>query len=171
MGQGPITRRFVSLCVPFLYAMAVDGCVTLVGQPAEYWAGNYDRVNEWSLTFNDLLHIHPVALVVGLLFNGALICILILLLPRLLAMIASFAATFGHTWGAMTWLIYVFRFNYAECQLFVCSVAVVMAICLSKGWAPDTDRPLMADKPAARWALMTFLAVIPIYLFLLRPSS
>jgi hypothetical protein len=151
--------------------MMVDGCATLAGQSAEYWSGSYDRVNEWSMTFNDLLRFHPAALVGGLLVEGALLSTLILLLPRLVAMFTSLTVTMGHTWGAMTWLIYIFRFSYAQCQLFVCCVALVLTVCLTKGWNPDSDRPLLGDRPVPRWVLIVVLAAIPTYLFLWRSSA
>ncbi|MGD9723446.1 MAG: hypothetical protein AB7O59_18705 [Pirellulales bacterium] len=171
MSDHPLFRRFVSFCVPFLLVMVVDGGLTLAGQSAEYWSGSYDRVREWSLTFNDLLRFHPAALVGGLLVEGALLSTLILLLPRPLAMFTGLTVTLGHTWGAMTWLMYSFRSNYAQCQLFICGVALVLTVCLSKGWSPGADRQLLADRPVSRWVLIVVLAAIPTYLFLLRPSA
>ena len=44
MSDRPSLQRFVGLCVPFLFVMAVDGSLTLAGQSAEYWSGSYDRV-------------------------------------------------------------------------------------------------------------------------------
>ena len=171
MSDHPSLRRFVGLCTPFLFVMAADGGLTLAGQSAEYWSGSYDRVREWSLTFNDLLRFHPAALVGGLLVEGALLSTLILLLPRLVAMFISLTLTLAHTWGAMTWLMNVFRFSYAECQLFICCVALVLTVCLTKGWTPDADHPLLSDRPVSRWILIVVLAAIPTYLFLLRPSA
>jgi hypothetical protein len=168
MSRSPAVRRFLGLCVPFLLVMAVDGCVTLAGQPAEYWAGDYGRVNEGSVTFRDLLLAHPAAFVAGLAANGAIVSLLILLLPRLLALMTALTATIGHTWGATTWLAFRFQFSYAQCQLFFCCVALVLSICLTQAWTPDADRPLLADRPLACWSLLMILAVIPIWAFLLR---
>ena len=106
MSESPALRRFVGLCVPFLFAFVVDGGATQFGQSTEYWSGQYDRANEMATTLNDLLRIHPLAHAAGFLAHGALVCLLILLLPRFLAMLASQAATIGHTSGALTWLAY-----------------------------------------------------------------
>ena len=122
MSDRPSLQRFVGLCVPFLFVMAVDGSLTLAGQSAEYWSGSYDRVREWSLTFNDLLQFHPAALVGGLLVEGALLSTLILLLPRLVAMFTSLTVTLAHTWGAMTWLMYRFRFS-------LCGMPIIHLLC------------------------------------------
>ncbi len=167
-GPRPIRRRFVALCVPVLFAMAVDGVATQMGQSAEYWRGDFDRVNEMVNTFNDLLRIHPLAHAAGFVAHAALMCGLILLLPRLLALVASLSATMGHTTGAFTWLAYQFRFSVAVCQLFICSVALVTSICLLRGWKIDEDRPLLAGGPVARWALAALFVAILVYLFLLR---
>ena len=161
-------RRFVALCVPFLFALAVDGVATQAGQSAEYWSDNYSQVNEMVTTLNDLLRIHPLAHAAGFLVYAAMICLLILLLPRLLAMIASLSATIGHTTGAFTWLAYRFRFSFAVCEIFICCVALVISICLTRGWSFEIDRPLLAEKPFARWTLVTLFVIIPVCLFLLR---
>jgi hypothetical protein len=168
MSKSPALRRFLGLCVPFLLAMAVDGYVTLAGQPAEYWNGDYNRVNEGSVTFKDLLLTHPFAFIAGLVINGAIVSMLILLLPRLLALMTSLTATIGHTWGATTWLAFRFQFSYAAYQLYFCCIALVISFCLTQAWTPAIDRPLLADRPIPRWTLLIVLAAIPIYAFLLR---
>jgi len=170
MLQSPLARRFVALCVPFLAVMVVDGSVTLLGQPAEYWSGDRGRVVEWSLTFNDLLRTGPVALVAGLLGVAAMVCALVLLLPRTLAMGTAFAGIIGHTWGAATWLPARFHFSYAQCHLFFCCVAFLLSICLNHAWDPGKDEPLLADRPLVRWSLVAVLAAIPTYLFLVRSN-
>jgi hypothetical protein len=150
--------------------MVVDGSVTLLGQPDEYWQGNRERVVEWSLTFNDLLRTGPVALVAGLLCVAAIVCALVLLLPRTLAMGTAFAGIIGHMWGAATWLPGYFHFSYAQCHLFFCCVAFFLSICLNYAWDPGKDQPLLADRPLLRWPLLAALAAIPTYLFLVRSN-
>ncbi len=50
---------------------------------------------------------------------------LIVFLPAVLAEILSLALVNGHTWGAMTWLVYQVRLNYFLCLLyFVFSAAL-----------------------------------------------
>jgi hypothetical protein len=166
--RSPTFQRFVALCVPFLFALAVDGVATQAGQSAEYWSGDFTRANEMVTTLNDLLRIHPVAHAAGFLAHAAMICLLILLLPRLLAMVASLSATIGHATGAFTWLAYHFRFSFAVCQLFICCVALVISICLTRRWSFENDHPMLADKPLARWTLITLLVSIPVCLFFLR---
>ena len=168
MSEGPAQRRFVGLCVPYLFALIADGCATLAGQSAEYWRGNFDRANEGVKTFGDVLRIHPISFIAGSLVLAAWICLLILLLPRMLAVIASLTATMGHTAGAFTWLRYNFGFSIAVCEAFFLCVALVIALCLTKWWTVDEDQPIFAMGPVARWIGIIVLSTIPIYLFLVR---
>ena len=67
-----VWRRFLGLCIPPLAFCAFDASITLAGQSADYWSGNYAEVNEASPTFNHLLHIHPTAFAVGTLAWAAM---------------------------------------------------------------------------------------------------
>ena len=55
----------LGLCLPPLVFCLLDAAITLFGQSAQYWAGDYAQVNEGSPTFYDLLQIRPAASVVG----------------------------------------------------------------------------------------------------------
>lgn len=163
-----IKLRFVALCVPFLFAAAIDGTATQLGQSPEYWRGDFTFANEGVTTFNDLLRLHPLAHAAGFLAYALLLCLLILMVPPLLAMVVSFAATIGHAAGAFTWLAYQFRFSMPVSQLMFACVAVVMSVCLTRGWTIEKDRPLLANRPIARWTSIALLIVVPVCLFLLR---
>jgi hypothetical protein len=98
------TWRKLWLCLPPLLICFVDQVVTLRGQPAEYWAGDYLKALEGSPQGLWLLQRHPLAYVAAafgymLAFSGA-----ILLLPRLLAQTLAVGMVLGHSWGAATWL-------------------------------------------------------------------
>jgi hypothetical protein len=111
--------RLVGLCLPPLVLCALDGTLTLVGQSADYWSGHYAAVNESSPTFNHLLQLHPMAFAFGLLVWSAIFVAIILLLPETPALIVSIAATFGHTVGAATWLLFRFQYAVPDLQLAV----------------------------------------------------
>ena len=95
-----LRRRLLWLCLLPALLACLDGALTLVGQSAEYWAGNYARVNESSPTFNHMLARHPLAFVAGVAGWILVFTSLILLLPQTLALTISIAVTIGHTWGA-----------------------------------------------------------------------
>src|SRR5688572_28953523 len=109
--MSPGLRKFVGLCLPPSLVSALDGALTLAGQPAEYWqafdaTGRPDAapVYEVSPTFHYLLATHPLAFAAGGAAEIAVLVGLILLLPRPLALTLSLAAVIGHAWGSTTWL-------------------------------------------------------------------
>src|SRR5262245_14870834 len=98
-------RRFVGLALPPIACCALDGAVTLAGQSPAYWQGHGAAANELSPTFHQLLVLHPVAFVAGLAAWAGVFSLGILLSPLTLALIFSIAIVFGHTVGAMSWLV------------------------------------------------------------------
>jgi hypothetical protein len=163
-----VEGRLLGLCVPPLAFCALDNGLTLLGQSASYWAGHYHRVNEASPTFNHLLQIHPAAFVAGIFAWTMVFVAMILLLPDVLALIASIVVTFGHAVGAATWLM--FRFHYAyqiSLGLFLASSAMLGAG-IYWGWQA---RPAHGDPLLKRWLLLRWTLIVgffgaAVYLFL-----
>lgn len=56
-------------------------------------------------------------------------CILIRTLPALAAEILALALVNGHTWGAMTWMVYSLRLDYHVCLLYFALMATVYVLC------------------------------------------
>lgn len=162
-------RRLLGLCIPPVMFAALDGALTLTGQSAEYWAGNYGRVNELSPTFNHLLAYHPLAFAAGSLAWMLVFCGMILLMPPMLALTTSIAVTVGHALGSMTWLLYWIPSGY---QIYGClsiTTALVLVVGIRWGWGaePRSDAPAGARLPGVlRWALIAMLFAIAVYLFL-----
>jgi hypothetical protein len=158
----------LGLCLPPLIFCAFDGLITLGGQSADYWAGNYSAVNEVSPTFNALLRLHPAAYMAGVLVWVAVFVGLILLLPDTLALIVSIAVTFGHTVGAATWLLFRFQYGYQACNgLFLLS-SVLLGIGIRHGWRAKPALPYQPTglHPLVRWGLVVALFGIGLYLFI-----
>jgi hypothetical protein len=113
-----LTRRLLGLCLPPVLIWSVDSALTLCGQSEAYWAEGGVRdtdgitslhhysasVNEVSPTAHHLLAWHQMAFVAESAAGILVLCSLIMLLPRTLALTTSLAATLGHTWGATTWV-------------------------------------------------------------------
>ena len=161
-------RRFLGLCLPPLLVCLLDNVLTLLGQPAGFWQGNIDLVNEASPTFHQLLAIHPLAFIAGGLIWVAVFVGFILLVPDTLALIASIAVTFGHTAGAATWLIWRFEYGYQACNgLFLLS-ALLLGLGIRHGWQarPSEEFPLRILPPVGRWLLAAALLAVAVYLFL-----
>jgi len=163
-----VRHRLLGLCLPPLVFVALDNGLTLLGQSAKYWAGNYRSANEVSPTFNYLLQIHPAAFVMGSLVWAALIVAVILLLPDFLALITSIVVTFGHTIGAATWLLYRFNYGYQMCLGLLLVASTILGSGLYWGWQakPVQKAPFSNWSPALRWVLIASLVGIAVYLFL-----
>lgn len=163
-----VKRRFLGLCLPPLAFAALDGTLTLTGQSAEYWSGAYSRVNEASPTFHELLAIHPLAFVAGLIGFSAVFVSIILLLPDTLALIMSIAATLGHTIGAATWILWRYEFGYQACNALFLLSAILVGLGIRWGWqaGPPDEYRLPASLAKWRWVLSGILFAIGLYIAL-----
>ena len=109
-------RRFLGLCLPAMIFCVVDLTLTLFGQSADYWAGDYSKADERSPTFEHLLQISPLADVAGTAVWIGVFVGIILLLPDILTLIVSIAVTLGHVVGACTWIDWQFEYGYQICN-------------------------------------------------------
>jgi hypothetical protein len=133
--------RFLGLCMPPLVLGLVDGSLTLVGQSSFYWE-NYLAVNEANPIFASLLQVHPVAFLAGAAAWLAMLCTMILVLPRLAALILSIAITFGHTIGSGNWLFEHLELGYQLANgyylLSACVLGLGISYAMDRGM-PDAD--------------------------------
>jgi hypothetical protein len=91
------------LCVPPLVAFAADGTATALGQPPEYWAGQYDWVDEGNPLARWLLAVSPwLAAGAGLVYATG-----VTLVVRYWrhGTVVAFRLTASHTVGTCLWLI------------------------------------------------------------------
>jgi len=110
-----------------------------------------------------------MAFAMGILLWEILFVTIILLLPDVIALIVSIVVTFGHVWGASTWL-YFFRFQYAyQCcmGLFLAS-SIIIGSGIYWGWQarPVQRHPMSSWSPVARWTLIALAVGVAVYLFL-----
>jgi hypothetical protein len=168
-----LKRRLLGLCLPPLLLCLLDNTLTLVGQSAQYWAGNYLRANEGSPTFHQLLQTHPAAFIAGsaiwaMVFVGG-----ILLLPDTLALIASIAITFGHTIGVATWLLYRFHCGYQLCNSLVLLSATLVGVGIRWGWRarPEPEYRLWKLPSLVRGGLAGLLLGVGMYVYLWPRNS
>ena len=92
------------MCLGPVIFSILDEVLTLLGQPAEYWSGNFDQVLEWNPLANWALCQDPTYFVIGSLFWAVIYCTSILCLPANAARVLAFLVQFGHTLGASSWL-------------------------------------------------------------------
>lgn len=168
-----LKQRFLGLCVPPVLLCLLDNALTLAGQSAEYWAGNYASVNEGSPTFYQLLQVHPAAFAAGGALWIAIFVAGILLLPDTLALIVSIAVTCGHTLGAASWIIWHFQFSYQVCNGLVLLSAVLLGVSIRWGWraVPEQRYRLRGLFLWGRWGLVALLFGVGVYLFLWPRST
>lgn len=164
----PIRHRLLGLCLPPAIFCLADGAITLAGQSEAYWSGQYHLVNEGSPTFNQLLQIHPLAFVAGILGWAMVFSGIILLLPETLALIVSIAVTFGHTLGTATWILYRFQYGYQACNGLLLSSAIILGLGIRWGWKaqPPAGYRYFGLGLITRTVLCLLLFGVGVYLYL-----
>jgi hypothetical protein len=98
-----IPQRLWLALPPFVLCVA-DAALTLRGQSAAYWNGDYASVLELNPLGRVLLERHPAAFVVGIAVYLGLLVAAALLLPRRGAILLTFVLTVGHVIGGAGWL-------------------------------------------------------------------
>lgn len=166
LGTG-FKRRFIGLCVPPLALGVVDGLMTLVGQSSFYWE-NYLAVNEANPVFANLLQVHPVAFLAGAAAWLGMMCTMIVVLPRLPALILSIAITFGHTIGSGNWLLEHFDLGYQLANgyylLSACVLGLGIRYAIGSGM-PEADVLKVSAHTRARIGIAAFALGALLFLF------
>ena len=136
-------KRRVWLCVPPFALCVLDQTITLVGQPAAYWGGDYSLAHEGNPWFHWLLQQHPLAFEAGILAWITLFSSLIIFLPQRVAMTISIAIVLGHAWGASTWIYWRIPNGYwFVLALYLVSASLIVAVWEKFGAATRASGPL-----------------------------
>ncbi|MEX0676045.1 MAG: hypothetical protein WD063_03150 [Pirellulales bacterium] len=146
----------------------LDGTLTLCGQSAEYWQGNYENVNESHPVFRLFLQYHPGVFAAGVLLVHLVLAGLILLLPQTLALGTSITVATVSCFYASTWLreFGLGGIRYRVALFTLCGF--MLAVGIRWGWQaePAGDTPLFAGLPwPARWLAIVVLFGIFALLF------
>lgn len=163
-------RRAFWLLVPPTAVCLLDYSLTLAGQSSSYWGGDYTSVNEGSPSFAYYLTVHPlVAVAAGFLWI-AIFSTIILLLPETIALIVAIAVLFGHTIGALTWLMFRFH-SYQACNLLFLVSSTLVVFAFKKGQSKDGRSVIQWERTGlpewCRWLTIAALATVPIWWFLI----
>jgi hypothetical protein len=157
------TRRMLALCLPPLLAGLLDMAVTLHGQSAAYWAGDYAQVNEMSGTLRSWLQMSPIAFLGGAIGLVILFLAILYLLPDTLALIFVIALTIGSCNGASTWL-WRHPYGYQISNLIFLAAAIALTFSIRFVWrarAPQEHQPSLPG--IYRWPLLALLLGIALY--------
>src|SRR5437899_56450 len=130
-----LRRRFLGLCLLPILLTCLDCVLTLAGQSKEYWSGEFTRVIEETSWCHKLLAYHPSAFVAGQAALTVVAMGLILLTPRIAAVIFSITQSLTHWAGASSWLVFSGGFRYGQemcwgLALFTV-VGMVLGICFA----------------------------------------
>lgn len=96
-----------------------DAALTLWGQSAEYWSGNFANVREFNPLGYALLAFHPLAFALGIAFYLGLLGIAMQFLARRWVVLLAFALSIGHAIGGAGWLA---REGFVGCILALCFI-------------------------------------------------
>jgi hypothetical protein len=165
-------RRLLGLGIPCLLAFAFDIGLTMHGQPAAYWAGDYSRTTEGAPFFRKLFEIHPLAEAAGEALWAGVIVVGLLLLPEVLAVILAVAVVFGHTGGGYTWLGWPIEsrwFQTLHGVLFVSATVLGLGLywllhVARREAESATTRRL---HPVVRWGLIGIAGGLACYMYLI----
>jgi hypothetical protein len=105
----------------------LDAAVTLAGQPAAYWQGDFAAAVEFNPAGLWLLRWHPAVFGAALLAWLVLFAGLILWLPGGWARGLSLAVLFGHTLGLASWAVGRAPYGWLVCVGLFLLAAEVMA--------------------------------------------
>jgi hypothetical protein len=89
--------------VPPIALCAFDGCLTLWGQPAAYWAGDYAVVNEGNPLAAWFLAVHPLAFAASGVPYVLLVAGAILWLPWRWSKTVAILVSLSHAIGVGAW--------------------------------------------------------------------
>ncbi len=168
--EGLFRLRSLWIVVPPILLCCLDVGLTLYGQSAEYWSGQYGHVNEMSPSFAKYLAIHPLAFVRMCLVWVGIFSTLIAILPARIGMTISIAVVIGHMAGSASWLAYRLG-SYQTCNALFLITSIVIVISFEKGRS-DSGQTLINWSQTrvpvwTRWALAGLLIVLPIWWFLI----
>lgn len=110
-----------------LALLAVDGAVTLLGQPSLYWAGFRELCAERNPVGEAFLSHGPWSFVVLLILWGALAVLGARLLPPQAAFVWAALVAAGHAHGAATWLHEWNPCGVTSAGLFILAVCLLAA--------------------------------------------
>jgi hypothetical protein len=138
----PTGARKWWLCVAPASVCAFDAGLTLVFQPAAYWAGEFDKVREFSPLDRWMLAQHPLAFIAWVGIWIIVSSLVLLRLPTRVSLVLAVTLVLGNASGASSWMGAClpggFWVGYA---LFLGSAALVVATWVQAGVLTPAAEP------------------------------
>ena len=95
----------IGLCLAPLLPKILDTTLTLAGQRAAYWRGDYSQVAEANPLMRWVLEQHPLGFVAVSLVGMVFYAWLLYWMPRDFGKLVAFIIIFVHTYGAVSWVM------------------------------------------------------------------
>ena len=122
------------LLLPAVVVYAVDVGLTLAGQDAAYWQGDYSLAIEGNPLAYPLLAHSPWLFIGAALVWAVLFSTVILLWRHRAAEWLAVLNTVGHTFGGACWLARLDAVGWALTVLYLVSVTLGMRWCWRRAW-------------------------------------
>jgi hypothetical protein len=164
-------RRLLGLGLPCLAAFLLDTTQRVCAQPAAYWAGNYQYILQEGTPFVRTLYTwHPLAAVGGYVLWAGIITALLLLVPRLLAVMLAIAVVFGHIAGAYSWSAQLMD-RYLGAVFLLTGVGLGVGLHWYLKSPPQSNLKPLDRRPlliVLRWGAIVALSAMGCYLFVIH---
>lgn len=93
------------LCLPPVLLCVLDGCMTLCGQPPDYWTSGYTIFREANPVAAWLLTVHPLAFATAGVPYSLMIIGTIFWLPLRYSTVVAGFVSLAHAVGVLTWTV------------------------------------------------------------------
>ena len=144
----PTWRPKLWLCVAPASVCALDAAVTLIFQPATYWSGDLETVNEISMIDRWMLVQHPLVFVGWVLAWITAFSMAILWLPLRASQVFALTLILGNAAGASSWIIWRITNGFWICNVLFLTIGALVVVTwreagmlsLAKGARAEADR-------------------------------
>jgi hypothetical protein len=161
-------RRLLGMGLPFLLVFLLDWGLTLYGQPAEYWAGNYTCTLEGGPFFRRLFMIHPLAAIAGQVVWVVVILVLLVLLPEVLASILFIFVVYEHMNGAYTWMIPAITIGRYQFGIGIgLAAAIISGVGLHWSQRAPAQNVETSERPLPTWLRYALITLLSIWAFVI----
>ena len=133
-----IPKNRLWLCLPVIVAEVLDYTVTMFGQPAEYWKGSYQLVNEFNPFAHWFMTIHPLGALVYIVLDIVATCVFILILPLVLSKVLAALWTIGSAKAIYNWLVGPLAMGWWISNFVLLIPTVILVYALDKASAIQT---------------------------------
>lgn len=128
------------LLLPALILYSIDVTMTLAGQPAEYWAGDYERVIEYNPIARALLVYHPGLFAGAAVAWALVVAAFVLWVRHPLARWVAILLTVGCAVGGSSWLVRTGSTGWLFAAVYLVVASWLTGVCWRRSQAGAVSR-------------------------------